>query len=80
MSTLSEKNITLWSNNYLKKLDFINKDKKFVTDKLPHNFIRVGLIKILFPKAKNYLLAKEMQWIIAFLYTDSILIHLTFFL
>ena len=52
MTTLSEKNITTWSNNYLKKLNFINEDKKFVTDKLPHNFIRIGLIKILFPKAK----------------------------
>lgn len=52
MSTLNEKNIDSWSNNYLKKLDLINKDNKFVTDKLPHNFIRIGLIKILFPKAK----------------------------
>ena len=71
MSTLSEKNITLWSNNYLKKLDFINKDKKFVTDKLPHNFIRVGLIKILFPKAKLFIV-KEMQWIIAFLFIQTV--------
>ncbi len=52
MGSLSEKSITAWSNNYLKKLDFINEDKKFVTDKLPHNFIRTGFIKILFPKAK----------------------------
>ena len=41
MSALSKKSIEDWSNNYL-KIDFINKDKKFVTDKLPHNFIRLG--------------------------------------
>ncbi len=52
ISSLSKKNINNWSNDYLSKLSFLNSNESHVTDKLPHNFIRIGFIKILFPKAK----------------------------
>ena len=39
--------------NYLSVIKkFKNKDTVYVTDKLPHNFILIGLIKLIFPKAK----------------------------
>ncbi len=37
---------------YIKKLISINSNAEFVTDKLPHNFVLIGFIKILFPYAK----------------------------
>ena len=37
---------------YLKKLKKISSNASFVTDKLPHNFVLIGFIKILFPNAK----------------------------
>ena len=37
---------------YSEKLYNIGANSKFVTDKLPHNFILIGFIKILFPDAK----------------------------
>ena len=38
---------------YLKKIKALNKDKtRFITDKLPQNFINVGLINAAFPEAK----------------------------
>lgn len=36
--------------NFLK--DYSNSNSEFVTDKLPHNFILIGLIKLIFPEAK----------------------------
>ena len=39
-------------NDYIKKLKKISTNEKFVTDKLPHNFVLIGFIKILFPDAK----------------------------
>ena len=51
INSLSEKSVGSWSNKYLSKLSFINNSEDRVTDKLPHNFIRIGLIKILFPNA-----------------------------
>ena len=40
-------------NEYLSVIKkFKGKDSIYVTDKLPHNFILIGLIKLIFPKAK----------------------------
>lgn len=39
-------------DGYIKKLEDISLSHKYVTDKMPHNFIFIGLIKMLFPKAK----------------------------
>ena len=37
---------------YIEKLKKIAPNAQYVTDKLPHNFVLIGFIKILFPKAK----------------------------
>ena len=37
---------------YLHGLDQIDKDHPYVVDKMPHNFMHVGLIHTIFPKAK----------------------------
>ena len=53
-SWISKDTVSRWSNHYLKLIskiyDYDNSPR--VTDKLPHNFVHLGLIKILFPKAK----------------------------
>jgi tetratricopeptide (TPR) repeat protein len=40
------------AEDYLKKIQGINSQAKYVTDKMPHNFYALGLIQMLFPKAK----------------------------
>jgi tetratricopeptide (TPR) repeat protein len=40
------------SNQHLSKLEQYSSQSKHVVDKLPHNFLRIGLIKILFPNAR----------------------------
>ncbi len=37
---------------YLKELSAYSQDARRITDKMPDNFLRIGLIKTLFPKAK----------------------------
>ena len=37
---------------YIQKLKNIGDNASFVTDKLPHNFVLIGFIKIIFPNAK----------------------------
>jgi len=37
---------------YIKKIRKHSKNAKHITDKLPHNFLRVGLIKVILPQAK----------------------------
>ena len=50
-----------------KQLDYVEKLKKFsdtheyVTDKLPHNFVLIGLIKIIFPNAKIIYCKRDMM-------------------
>lgn len=41
-----------FATEYIKYLVSLNSDLKVFTDKLPGNFIRIGLIKLLFPNAK----------------------------
>jgi len=49
---LSQENLFGVRNDYLTKLSNISPDKKFITDKMPHNFLHVGLILNIFPEAK----------------------------
>ena len=49
---ISEETISRWSNHYLNLINKISNNKQYVTDKLPHNFVHLGMIKILFPNAK----------------------------
>ena len=47
LSTL-EKN----ANDYLMKLKNIGNKNKYITDKMPHNFVMIGYIKMILPNAK----------------------------
>ncbi len=40
------------SEEYINKLEKISTKHRFVTDKMPHNFVLIGFIKMLFPTAK----------------------------
>ncbi len=52
ISKLTQENLKEKKRDYIKKLQKLDPDHKFVTDKMPHNFVLIGFIKILFPKAK----------------------------
>ena len=49
---LSQKNLFGVRNDYLTKVSNLSSDKKFITDKMPHNFLHVGLILNILPEAK----------------------------
>ena len=51
---ISKDTISRWGTHYLKLISQIYDydESSRVTNKLPHNFIHLGMIKILFPKAK----------------------------
>ncbi len=51
---LNEVNIKRWSDNYLKLTSEISgyDGSQHITDKLPHNFIHLGIIRVLFPNSK----------------------------
>ena len=52
-SNLSAKSIIELSNYYISNMSFNSPGNvQFITDKLPHNFLYIGLIKQLFPNAK----------------------------
>jgi tetratricopeptide (TPR) repeat protein len=40
------------NSEYINKLEKFSKNHQYVTDKMPHNFVLIGFIKILFPNAK----------------------------
>ena len=39
-------------SDYIDAIGKYSKDAKYITDKMPHNFLRVGLIKLVLPNAK----------------------------
>ena len=49
---LSQEHLFGIRNDYLTKLSNLSSDKKFITDKMPHNFLHVGLILNILPEAK----------------------------
>ncbi|WP_297527146.1 tetratricopeptide repeat-containing sulfotransferase family protein [Thiohalobacter sp.] len=44
--------LTELASKYLDHLDGIDASARHVTDKMPHNFLRLGLIQLLFPEAR----------------------------
>jgi tetratricopeptide (TPR) repeat protein len=52
LNTQHAKEIALMYESTLKKIAGFNSDTKHITDKLPHNFLNLGLIALLFPNAK----------------------------
>ncbi len=49
---ISQDGINEFRSRYLRALSFISKGKPCVTDKMPHNFLFIGLIRTAFPEAK----------------------------
>ena len=47
-----QQNIDLLSQRYLTEIAQLSEQTQYVTDKMPHNFYYLGLIKLLFPKSK----------------------------
>lgn len=52
MSDLGRDVFVRMGSDYLRKIREYSRDAKFITDKMPHNFLRVGLIKTILPNAK----------------------------
>ncbi len=48
----SVEQMNVGANRYLTRLLKVSPEAKHVTDKMPHNFVHLGLIALLFPKAK----------------------------
>ena len=51
-SDMDYKGLEEITNEYYKKASYLKKDKIFFIDKLPENFIFIGIINLIFPKAK----------------------------
>ena len=52
MSSLSQESITAAATKYLEYTSELSSGSKNVVDKMPHNFLNLGLIEILFPNAR----------------------------
>lgn len=52
MSQVPEQAINDYASKYLKTISELDDAARFVTDKMPHNFLHVGLISLLFPDAR----------------------------
>jgi len=52
ISDLDTPTMNKLATSYLENLRSFSKTTRFVTDKMPQNFINIGLISLLFPKAK----------------------------
>ncbi len=52
MANIDQVKLTELANIYLDKLNNLNSDASYVTDKMPHNFLHIGLISLLFPEAR----------------------------
>ena len=48
----SEESLTKFRNDYLEKLESLRDKNLIITDKMPQNFLYVGLITVCFPEAK----------------------------
>jgi hypothetical protein len=49
---LKKRHLEELSSRYLRRLETLNTDAKRITDKLPLNFLNLGLISLLFPRAR----------------------------
>jgi hypothetical protein len=52
MQDLAMDDFERMGSDYIKKLRNISGNAQYITDKLPHNFLRIGLIKTILPNAK----------------------------
>jgi hypothetical protein len=52
LKDLTQADMRTWGNEYIRKLRLKHKDKKFITDKMPANYLNLGLIHIILPHAK----------------------------
>lgn len=52
LKDLTQKDMKAISNEYIRKLRSKDKDKKFITDKMPANYLSLGLIHLMLPNAK----------------------------
>ncbi len=52
MENIDQTKLTELANTYLGKLNDLNSEARYVTDKMPHNFLHIGLISVLFPDAR----------------------------
>lgn len=51
MKYIEKDKLNKFAQHYLDRLDLKNKDAQRVVDKMPHNFLLLGIIALLFPKA-----------------------------
>lgn len=52
LSTLSSEELSKYADNYLNIIRDLSNGETRITDKMPHNFMQLGLIERLFPNAK----------------------------
>ena len=49
---LSSERLREFASDYIERLCSVSPQARYVTDKMPHNFLHLGLIQLLFPKAR----------------------------
>jgi len=52
IANISEQNLADLADEYMEYLHGLSEGKAYITDKLPHNFMYIGLIRKMLPKAK----------------------------
>jgi tetratricopeptide (TPR) repeat protein len=52
LSGFTQTDLNKYARQYLGYLTVLNADSKHITDKMPHNFLHIGVISLLFPEAK----------------------------
>ncbi|MDH5570789.1 MAG: sulfotransferase [Gammaproteobacteria bacterium] len=52
ISSLNQEKLTAHARTYLDKLNKLDSKARYVIDKMPNNFIQIGLISLLFPNAR----------------------------
>lgn len=70
----SKENLLSFQKNYQKKIEFISNTSSFISDKLPQNFLLVGLLANTFPNAKFIHVTRNpaaVCWSNYKLYSDS---------
>jgi len=52
MLELEQKEFAHWGSEYVRKIRSKSDSAPYITDKMPHNLLRIGLIKLILPNAK----------------------------
>ena len=75
INNLNIESLTEIRNVYINRSkNLIPNDKTIITDKLPHNFLYIGLIKQLLPESQRLFIFKEIKWTIVFQYIQNFLL------